>query len=76
MFTLVEANKFWLKLHELHNGTNSVGEQKYCLAKQNYVCFRMKENELVIDMYSLLNLIINELNSSRHCKEDHLSPTA
>jgi hypothetical protein len=23
----------------------------------------MKENEIVIDMYSLLNLIINELNS-------------
>ena len=33
-------------------------------AKQSYDFFKMNENELVRDMYSRLNLIINELNST------------
>jgi hypothetical protein len=40
-------------LHELHDGTSNVHEQKHCL---------VRDNELVRDMYSLLYLIINELN--------------
>jgi tRNA A37 methylthiotransferase MiaB len=50
-------------LHELHDGTCNVYEQKYCLTKQTYDSFEMKENELVKDMYSRLNLIVNKLNS-------------
>jgi hypothetical protein len=57
VFTLKTANEIWLKLHELHDGTSNVHEQKHC----KY--FAMKDNELVRDMYSHLNLIINELNS-------------
>jgi hypothetical protein len=45
-------------LYELHDGTSNVHEQKHCL-----VLNAMKDNELVKDMYSRLNLIINELNS-------------
>jgi hypothetical protein len=63
VFTLKTANKIWLKLHELHDGTSNVCEQKYCLVLNEYNSFSMKENELVRDMYSRLNLIINELNS-------------
>jgi DNA replication protein DnaC len=57
------AHEIWLKLHELHDDTSNVCEQKHCLAKQLHDSFKMNENELVHDMYSLLNLIINELNS-------------
>ena len=58
-----KANEIWLKLHELHDSTSNVHKLKYCLAKQNYDSFNMKENELVRDMCSWSNLIINELNS-------------
>ena len=37
--------------------------KKYCLAKQNYDSFKMNDDELIRDMYSHLNLIINELHS-------------
>ena len=63
MFTLKIAHEIWLKLHELHDGTSNVHEQKHCLAKQNYDSFKMNDDELVCDMYSCLNLIINELHS-------------
>jgi hypothetical protein len=61
--TLKMANVIWLKLHELHDGTSNVCEQKHCLVLNEYNSFAMKDNEHVRDMYSRLNLIINELNS-------------
>jgi hypothetical protein len=63
VLALKNANEIWLKLHELHEGTSNVREQKYCLVLNEYNSFQIKENELVRDMYSRLNLIINELNS-------------
>jgi hypothetical protein len=63
VFTLKTANEILLKLHELHDGTSNVHEQKHRLVLNEYNYFAMKENELVRDMYSRLNLIINELNS-------------
>jgi hypothetical protein len=63
VFTLKIANEIFLKLHELHDGTSNVREQKHCLVLNEYNSFTMKEDELVKDMYSCLNLIINELNS-------------
>ena len=63
VFTLKTANEIWLKLHELHDGTSNVREQKHCLVLNDYKSFAMKYNELVRDIYSRLNLIINELNS-------------
>ena len=62
MFTLNTAHGIWLKLQELHDGTSNVREEKHCLAKQNYDSFAMNGDELVRDMYSHLNLIINELH--------------
>jgi hypothetical protein len=62
IFILKTANKIWLKLHELHDDTSNVYEQKHYLVSNDDNSFRMKENELVRDMYSHLNLIINELN--------------
>jgi hypothetical protein len=63
VFTLKIANEIWLKLHKLHDRTSNVCEQKHCLILDEYNSFAMKENELVRDMYSRLNLVINELNS-------------
>jgi hypothetical protein len=63
VFTLKTANEIWLKFHELHDGTSNVREQKHCLVLNDYNSFAMMDNELVRDMYSHLNLIINELNS-------------
>jgi hypothetical protein len=63
VFTLKTANDIWLKLHELHDGTSNVHEQKHCLVLNEYNSFAMNDNKLVRDMYSHLNLIINELNS-------------
>jgi hypothetical protein len=63
VFTLKTANEIWLKLHELHDGTSNVREQKHCLVLNEYNTFAMRDDELVRDMYSRLNLIINELNS-------------
>jgi hypothetical protein len=63
VLTLKIANEIWLKLHELHGSPSNVREQKHCLVLNEYNSFAMKENELVRDMYSRLNLIINELNS-------------
>ena len=63
VFTLNTAYEIWLKLQELHDGTTNAREQKHCLAKQNYDSFTMNDDELVHDMYSHFNLIINELNS-------------
>ena len=62
VFTLNTTHKIWLKLQELHDSTSNVREQKHCLAKQNYDFFIMNDDELVHDMYSHLNLIINELH--------------
>jgi hypothetical protein len=64
VFTLKTANEIWLKLHELHDDTSNVREQKHCLVLNEYNSFAMKDNKLVRDMYSCLNLIINELNSN------------
>ena len=63
VFTLNMAHEIWLKLQELHDGTTNAHEKKHCLAKQNYDSFEMNDDELVHDMYSRLNLIINELHS-------------
>jgi hypothetical protein len=63
VFTLKTVNEIWLKLHELHDDTSNVREQKHCLVLNKYNSFAMKNNELVRDMYYLLNLIINEFNS-------------
>jgi hypothetical protein len=63
VFTLKTANKIWLKLHELHDDTPNVREQKHYLVLNDYNSFAMKDNAVVRYMYSRLNLIINELNS-------------
>jgi hypothetical protein len=59
VFTLKTVNVICFKLHELHDGTSNLHEQKHCLALNAHNSFTPKDNELVRDMYSHLNLIVN-----------------
>ena len=52
IFILNISHEIWLKLHELHDGTSNVCEQKHCLAKTTYDSFKINENELVKDVFS------------------------
>jgi hypothetical protein len=61
VFTLKTANEIWLKLHVLHDSTSNVLEQKHCLVLNECNSLAMKENEIVRDMYSRLNHVINKL---------------
>jgi hypothetical protein len=62
-FFIKNCYEIWLKLHVLHDDTSNVREQKHCLVLNEYNSFGMKDSDLVRDMYSCFNLIINELNS-------------
>jgi hypothetical protein len=52
VFTLKITNEIWLKLHELHDDTSNVREQKHCLDLNEYNSFALKDNELVRDVFS------------------------
>jgi hypothetical protein len=43
VFTLKTANEIWLKLHELHDGTSNILEQKHCPVLNEYNSFAMKK---------------------------------
>jgi hypothetical protein len=45
VFTFKTANEIWLKLHELHDGTSNVREQKHCLVLNEYNSFAIKDND-------------------------------
>jgi hypothetical protein len=53
----------WLQLIQLHEDSSKVREQKYHLLRAKYDEFNMLPNEGCNDMFSRLNLIVNELNS-------------
>jgi hypothetical protein len=42
VFTFKTANEIWRKLHELHDTTSNVREQKHCLVLNKYNYFAMK----------------------------------
>jgi hypothetical protein len=62
VYSLPTAREIWLALQGLHEGTSDVREQKFNNVKQIYDAFTMLPNELANDMYSQLNIIVNELN--------------
>ena len=43
-------------------GTKDVREEKYLLVREAFNSFKMMSNELANDMYSCLNVIVNEKN--------------
>jgi hypothetical protein len=62
VYNLKIAYEIWNTLEELHKGTKDVREQKHHLVKEAFNSFKMMPNELANDMYSHLNVIVNELN--------------
>ena len=61
--SLTGAHDIWLTLMSLHDGTRDVKEQKVCLVKNAFDTLKMLPHELANDMYSHLNIIVNEYNS-------------
>ena len=57
------AHEIWTKLKELHEGTSDVRELKNILVMRSYDQFKMLPNELANDMFSRLNVIVNELHA-------------
>jgi hypothetical protein len=53
-------------LHELHDGTSNVREQKHGLVLNEYHSFEMKEKKLFGDMYSIVKKIISVLPQRRY----------
>ena len=63
VMNLTSAHEIWKTLKNFHDGTSGVKEQKLCMIKNALDSFKMLPNELVNDMYSRLNDIVNEYNS-------------
>jgi hypothetical protein len=63
VYSLSSAQEIWQALKDLHDGTSDIKEEKYSLVKSKFDSFKMLPNELANDMYSRLNVIVNELNS-------------
>jgi hypothetical protein len=53
----------WHQLIQHHEGSSKVRGQKYHLLRAKYDEFKMLPNECCNNMFSRLNLIVNELNS-------------
>uniref|UniRef100_K3YDI6 DUF4219 domain-containing protein n=1 Tax=Setaria italica TaxID=4555 RepID=K3YDI6_SETIT len=66
VYELKSAHEIWTTLIELHNSTSDVKEQKYSLIKEAFDSFQMLPDELANYMYSLLNVIVNELDAIAH----------
>ncbi|CAN6324860.1 unnamed protein product [Urochloa humidicola] len=63
VYGLKSAHEIWNTIKELHDGSSDIRDQKYSLLKKEFDDFKMFPHELANDMYSRLNVIVNELNS-------------
>lgn len=57
-----DAHKLWESLCTLHEGSKSEREERYNLIKQKFDGFQMLPHEKANEMYSRLNVIVEELN--------------
>jgi len=69
-----DAHKLWEEICALHEGTKSEREQCYSLLSKKINSFTMLANENANQMYSRLNILVEELkwpwfdtNGSRRC---------
>ena len=69
-----DAHKLWEEICALHEGTKSEHEQRYSLLSKKINSFTMLANENANQMYSRLNILVEELkwpwfdtNGSRRC---------
>ena len=57
-----DAHDLWTSICALHEGTKSEREERYHLVMHKLNSFAMLPNECANDMYSRLNLLVEELN--------------
>jgi hypothetical protein len=56
------AHDLWMNICALHEGTKSEREERYHIAMKKLNSFEMLANENVNDMYSRLNILVEEVN--------------
>ena len=57
------AKEIWDALRVAHKGTNEVKQSRIQLLMRKYELFKMGDKEMVMEMYTHLTYIINELKS-------------
>ena len=57
------AHKLWKQIVENHEGTKDVANQKYHILGEELSNFKQLPNENANDMYSRLNILVNEINA-------------
>jgi hypothetical protein len=56
------AHDLWLDFCALHEGTTSERQERYHIAMRKLNSFEMLANENANDMYSRLNILVEEVN--------------
>jgi hypothetical protein len=57
-----DAHALWLNICALHEGTRSEREERYHLVMKKLNLFEMLSNESANEMYSRLNVLVEEIN--------------
>ena len=56
-----DAHEIWVKLHDFHEGSLSIKEEKKSILVSKYESFKMNNNESIDDMFCRFNSIIKDL---------------
>jgi hypothetical protein len=60
------ASEVWTRLSETYEGTNVVKSAKLYGLKSEFENFKMKEEEIILEMFHRLQVIVNDLKSLGH----------
>ena len=63
VYACEDAHKLWTQIVENHEGTKDVANQKYHILGKELSSFKQLPNENAHDMYSRLNILVNEINA-------------
>ena len=63
VYACEDAHKLWTQIVENHEGTKDVANQKYHILGEELSSFKQLPNENAHDMYSRLNILVNEINA-------------
>ena len=63
VYACEDAHKLWMQIVENHEGTKDVANQKYHILGEELSSFKQLSNENAHDMYSRLNILVNEINA-------------
>ena len=63
VYACEDAHKLWTQIVENHEGTKDVANKKYHILGEELSSFKQLSNENAHDMYSRLNILVNEINA-------------